>query len=142
MADAGMPGGIAARLAEEQALLPGTETIQEFLSELAGLAILTVGEGLSCGITLQSNGRPLTVASTDALAAQVDEVQYGLDQGPCLHAMRTGTQVSITDLTSDQRWGAYAATALQRGIRSSLSLPLSSGNSNASASQLYSQHGC
>jgi GAF domain-containing protein len=58
----------------------------------------------------------------------VDEVQYGLDQGPCLHALRTGTLVSIQDLASDQRWAAYAATALQHGIRSSLSLPLSSGS--------------
>jgi ANTAR domain len=82
------------RFRQIQALLLGTETIQDFLTELAGLAILAVGKGLSCGITLQPNGRPLTVASTDALAAQVDEVQYGLDQGPCLHAMRTGTLVS------------------------------------------------
>ncbi len=104
-----------------QALLLGTETIQagQFLAELAGLAVRAVGEGLSCGITLEPNGRPMTVASTDALAAQVDEVQYGLDQGPCLHALRTGTQVSIDDLATERRWVAYAATALQHGIRSS-----------------------
>jgi hypothetical protein len=77
MADAGEPGDVAASIVEMQALLLGTETIQEFLTELAGLAILAVGDGLSCGITLQPNGRPLTVASTDTLAAQVDEVQYG-----------------------------------------------------------------
>jgi len=138
MADAEEPGDVAASIAEMQALLLGTETIQEFLTELAGLAVLAVGEGLSCGITLQPNGRPLTVASTDALAAQVDEVQYGLDQGPCLHALRTGTLVSIQDLASDQRWAAYAATALQHGIRSSLSLPLSSGSDTLGAFNLYS----
>jgi GAF domain-containing protein len=88
---------------------------------------------------LQPNGRPLTVASTDALAAQVDEVQYGLDQGPCLHALRTGTLVSIHDLTSDQRWASYAATALQHGIRSSLSLPLSNGSNTIGAFNLYSR---
>lgn len=97
-----------------------------------------MGEGLSCGITLQPNGRPLTVASTDALAARVDEVQYGLDEGPCLHALRTGTLVSIEDLASDHRWAAYAATALQHGIRSSLSLPLSSGPVTLGAFNLYS----
>ena len=74
MADAGEPGDVAASIVEMQALLLGTETIQEFLTELAGLAVLAVGAGLSCGITLQPNGRPLTVASTDTLAAQVDEV--------------------------------------------------------------------
>jgi GAF domain-containing protein len=139
MDDAGTPEDMAASIVEMQGLLLGTETIEEFLTELACLAILTLGDGLSCGITLQPNGRPLTVASTDALAAQVDEVQYGLDQGPCLHALRTGTQVSIEDLTSDQRWAAYAATALQHGIRSSLSLPLSNGSSTVGAFNLYSQ---
>lgn len=138
MADADERGDVAASIVEMQDLLLGTETIQEFLAELAGLAILSVGEGLSCGITLQPNGRPLTVASTDALAAQVDEVQYGLDQGPCLHAMRTGTLVSIPDLASDQRWAAYAATALQHGIRSSLSLPLSGGSDTVGAFNPYS----
>src|ERR1700735_1454307 len=127
MEDAGTAGDMAASIVEMQALLLGTETIEEFLTERAGLAILAVGEGLSCGITLQPNGRPMTVASTDALAAQVDEVQYGLDEGPCLHALRTGTLVSIEDLASDHRWTEYAATALQHGIRSSLSLPLNSG---------------
>jgi GAF domain-containing protein len=139
MADAGSPDDMAASIVEMQALLLGTETIQEFLTELAGLAILTVGEGLSCGITLQPNGHPLTVASTDALATQVDEVQYGLDQGPCLHALRTGVLVSIQDLADDQRWAAYAATALQHGIRSSLSLPLSSGSNTRGAFNLYSR---
>jgi GAF domain-containing protein len=139
MADASTPDDIAASIMEMQALLLGTETIQEFLTELAGLAILTVGKGLSCGITLQPNGRPLTVASTDALAAQVDEVQYGLDQGPCLHALRTGNLVSIQDLASDRRWTAYAASALQHGIGSSLSLPLSSGSNTIGAFNLYSR---
>src|SRR3984957_19512665 len=134
-----MPDDGAASIVEMQELLLGTETIQEFLAELADLAVLTVGDGLSCGITMQTNGRPLTVASTDTLAAQVDEVQYGLDQGPCLHALRTGTLVSIQDLASDQRWAAYAATALQHGIRSSLSLPLGSGRDTIGAVNLYSQ---
>jgi hypothetical protein len=138
VADAGVPGDAGASIAEMQALLLGTETIQECLAELAGLAVRAVGKRLSCGITLEPNGRPMTVASTDARAAQVDEVQCGLDQGPCLHALRTGTQVSIDDLASDRRWVAYAATALQHGIWSSLSLPLSSGTDTVGAFNLYS----
>jgi hypothetical protein len=72
---------VAASIAELRALLLGTESIDGFLREVAVLAAGTLGEGLSCGITLQPNGRPLTVASSDQLASQVDELQYGLDQG-------------------------------------------------------------
>ena len=69
-------------IAELQVLLLGTESVDGFLREVAGLAAGTLGNGLSCGITLQPNGRPLTVASSDGLASQVDELQYGLDEGP------------------------------------------------------------
>lgn len=100
MADADERGDVAASIVEMQDLLLGTETIQEFLAELAGLAILSVGEGLSCGITLQPNGRPLTVASTDALAAQVDEVQYGLDRG------RACTQCAPAPWCPSRTWPA------------------------------------
>ena len=45
-------------------MLLGTDSIDGFLQELAGLAARALGEGLSCGITLEPNGRPLTVASS------------------------------------------------------------------------------
>jgi hypothetical protein len=45
------------------------------------------------------------VASSDTNAAQIDELQYGLDHGPCLTALRTGELVRIDDLAGEQRWG-------------------------------------
>ena len=48
-------------------------------------------------MTMQPNGRPVTVACSDPVAARVDEVQYELDDGPCLHAMRDGHMVRIED---------------------------------------------
>ena len=100
-----------------------TSSVEEFLTEVTVLAARAVAGGLSCGITLQLNGRPLTVAASDRRAAQVDEVQYELDQGPCLHAMRTGQQVSLDD-TATERWGGFSTRAAANGIRSCLSLPL------------------
>jgi hypothetical protein len=82
-------GDVAASIAELQSLLLATQGIEGFLQELAVLAAGRVAGRLSCGITLQPNGRPLTVASSDTLAEQIDEVQYGIDPGR-LHAMRTG----------------------------------------------------
>ena len=76
------PSDFRASITELQAVLLGTESIDGFLQELASLAARELGEGLSCGITLQPDGRPLTVASSDANAAQIDELQYGLDHGP------------------------------------------------------------
>ena len=117
----------------------GTESIDGFLGELAVLAVRTVGEGLSCGITLQLNGRPLTVASSDMFASQLDELQYEQDQGPCLSALRGGEPIRIDDLAGDDRWRRYAVRALAHGVRSSLSIPLTAQGSPVGAFNLYSR---
>ncbi|MGA3150786.1 MAG: GAF and ANTAR domain-containing protein [Streptosporangiaceae bacterium] len=110
-----------------------------FLRELAVLAGRTLGEGLSCGITLQPSGRPLTVASSDMFASQVDELQYAQDQGPCLTSLRTGQPVRIDDLASDDRWRDYAVRALAHGVRSTLSMPLFAQLDPVGALNLYSR---
>ncbi len=135
---AGESADFGASITELQAVLLGTDSIDGFLRELAVLAARTLGEGLSCGITLQPDGRPLTVASSDTLASQLDELQYGLDQGPCLSSLRTGEQVRIDDLSADQRWQEYAGRALAHGVRSSLSLPLFVADRSVGALNLYS----
>ncbi len=127
-----------ASIAELQAVLLGTESIDGFLRELAALAARELGQGLSCGITLQPNGRPLTVASSDTNAAQVDELQYGLDQGPCLTSLHTGQRIRIDDLATEQRWPDYGVRALAQGVRSSLSLPLIARDRSVGALNLYS----
>src|SRR5215471_8609665 len=81
-------------LTELQKALLGTQTLEQFLQELATLAARLVNDGVSCGMTMRPNGRPVTVACSDPLASEIDEVQYRLDDGPCLHAMRCGDQVT------------------------------------------------
>lgn len=136
----GRPGDdLVTSVAELHSLLLSTETMEEFLQELAVVAARDVREGLSCGITLRSQGLPQTVASSDALAAQLDEVQYGFDDGPCLHAMRDEHLVYIDDTADDSRWGGFAVRAVAHGIRSCLALPLVADGKNAGALNLYAQ---
>jgi GAF domain-containing protein len=61
--------------------------------------------------------------ASDARASQVDEIQYGHHQGPCLHTLATGEEVVIDDLAADDRWD-YQMPALRHWVRSSLSLLL------------------
>ncbi len=116
---------IAASITELQNLVLSTAGMENFLQELSVLAARTVDGGLICAITMQlPYGGPVTVASSDARAAQVDEVQYELDDGPCLRSMRTGEQVSVPDIIGPERFGGFSARAAANGIRSSLSMPL------------------
>jgi GAF domain-containing protein len=124
---------------ELQDALLNTESVEEFLHEMAMLAAGLVSGGLSCGMTMQSDGRPVTVACSDPVAARVDEVQYELDDGPCLHAMRDGHTVRITDTSGQERWPEFEARAAAHGIRSCLALPLNADGKSIGALNLYAR---
>ena len=130
--------GSAESIAQMEAVLLGTENVDVFLRDLAVLAARSVGEDLSCGIMLQPGAAPQAVASSDLMASEVDELQYNLGKGPCLHSMHSGERVRIDDLVFDQRWWEYAVRALARGVRSSLSIPLSAQGNSVGAMNLYS----
>ena len=122
-----------------QGVLLNTEGVEQFLHEMAVLAARLVGGGLSCGMTMESDGRPVTVACSDPVAARVDEVQYELDNGPCLHAMRDGHVVRIEDTADKQRWPEFGRRAASHGIRSCLALPLSADGRPVGALNLYAR---
>jgi GAF domain-containing protein len=135
-------------LAEElrglQDALVNTKSVEQFLHEMAVLAARLVGSDLSCGMTMRSNGRPVTAACSDPVAAKVDAVQYDLDDGPCLHAMRAGVVVRIDDTADDDtangaRWPEFERRAAAQGIRSCLALPLESEGSRVGALNLYAR---
>jgi hypothetical protein len=91
-------------LTELQRALLGTQTIEQFLREVALLAARLVPDGMSCGMTMRPNGQPVTVACSDELASQVDELQYRLGEGPCMHALRQGAAVRIDDTATEADW--------------------------------------
>jgi transcriptional regulator with GAF, ATPase, and Fis domain len=122
-----------------QDALVNTESIEQFLHDMAVLAARLIGGDLSCGMTMRSNGRPVTVACSDPVAAAVDAVQYELDNGPCLHAMRDGRVVRIEDTTDKARWPEFERRAAAHGIRSCLALPLSSEGRRVGALNLYAR---
>jgi transcriptional regulator with GAF, ATPase, and Fis domain len=111
--------------AELQDALLRTETVEEFLRELARLAARIVDDGGSCGMTLGARSRQaFTVACSDPLAARADAAQYRMEDGPCLTAIREGRAVRIDAMAADDRWPAFSRRAVSMGVRSSLSLPL------------------
>ena len=134
------PGAdVTDNLTEFQRTLLGTQTLEQFLQELATLAARLVTDGVCCGMTMRATGRPATVACSDPLASEIDEVQYQLDDGPCLHAMRSGDRVSIEDTAGRARWPRFEAAAQARGIRSCLALPLIGDGKPVGALNLYAR---
>lgn len=115
---------------------PDTATV---LEELSALAAQALGDDVSCSITSRYDRHPVTVASSDDLAAEVDEVQYGQGGGPCLHALDTGEMVDVPDVPSDRRWPEYGRRAAEAGVGSSLSMPIAIDGQVGAALNSYSR---
>jgi GAF domain-containing protein len=124
---------------ELQHALLGSHSIEQFLQELAELAARLVTGSLCCSMTLRSAGGPVTAACTGQVASRVDEVQYQLDDGPCLHAMRHGHPVHIEDTEDQAHWPKFEEQAATQGIRSCLALPLVADGKPVGALNLYAR---
>jgi len=125
-----------------QDALVNTENVEQFLHEMAVLAAQAVGSDSSCAMTMGHGPRPVTVACTDPVAAKVDAVQYELDTGPCLHALRAGQVVHIEDTAGKAHWPEFERRAASLGIQSCLALPLPlrSKGPRIGALNLYARH--
>jgi GAF domain-containing protein len=123
-------------LARLQSLLITVGDLTDFLTELTELSA-GLTPGVSCGITVERDGQPMTASSSDDRAAALDETQYADRQGPCLHALHTGETVSMPDLSREDRWPGYVESALQQGLRCSLSLPLAGLEQTLGAMNFY-----
>jgi len=121
-----------------QSVLLTASGVEVFLQRLTELAAEAAEISVSCGVTARRDGQPLTVASSDEQASDLDESQYEAAAGPCLQTLRTGEIVSVPDLDTEQRWPEYLRDARQKGLRSSLSLPLVVDGSTVAAMNLYS----
>ncbi|WNV75557.1 GAF and ANTAR domain-containing protein [Geodermatophilus sp. DSM 44513] len=99
-------------------------SMEELLQTVARLAGSVLPGAPETSVTLLDRGRPTTVVHTGPLALELDETQYEQDEGPCLHAARSGEVTEIADTRTDARWPDYARRAVDRGSLSSLSVPL------------------
>lgn len=100
------------------------EELRLHLRELASRADVSFGVGDGVGATLLVEGRSV-FAGSNPFTEAVDDVQYGLQRGPCLAAVATGRVMrSRTIGTTERRWGEFTSRAGSIGLRSVASLPV------------------
>jgi GAF domain-containing protein len=126
--------GVFARMS---GLLLSEETAATALDLLGALAHETVPGSSGAGVSLIENGRRTSAGSTDERVREADNLQYELDEGPCLTATATRELVAIEDLSHERRWPLWASAVRPLGLRAALSTPLVAGNGTFGAIKVY-----
>jgi GAF domain-containing protein len=118
--------------------LLGDETPREGLLRIAQLGESAMQGASVTGMTLvDHDGSPKTFVFTGDEAPEVDQLQYDEGDGPCLDAYRKRHVVRVDSNRTDGRWPLFAKRAMERGILSSLSIPLVVGDSGLGAINFY-----
>jgi len=89
------------------------------------------------GIALRIRDQTHSVAVTNPLVLEVDLVQYDTGEGPCLAAIQGSHIVRVDILEADERFEHFAPGALDRGVRSVLSIPIDANDRTVGALNLY-----
>jgi GAF domain-containing protein len=122
-----------------QDLLLESRDFESFLLDLTLYSASRLGAAgpILCAISVQREGAPFTVASSQEKARVLDERQYEIDDGPCLTALRTGQTVKVDDLRAAPRWQRYFGAIGHSGVLAVLAIPLEAGGGASAALNCY-----
>lgn len=98
--------------------------LDDVLIEVARIAQASIPGSEASSITLVRADKAWTAAYSAPMALDADELQYREGYGPCMDAGRTGMPMVVQDMRSEDRWPTYTPRVLERGVLSSLSVPL------------------
>ena len=91
------------------------------------------------GITIaHRTGAMETIAATDPLVSALDQLQYDLGEGPCVHAILTESITRVEHAAQEPRWPRFMPPAVAWGLRSQLGMRLYGERQTLGSLNMYS----
>jgi hypothetical protein len=102
------------------------------------LATLPVS-GVALALMSDDGPTGAVLAATDARARQLEELQFTLNEGPCVEAVHSGSPALYPELAAagPGRWPRYGAAALDAGVHAVFAFPLRAGAIHIGVLDLY-----
>jgi GAF domain-containing protein len=119
-----MDDELAASLVGLSTLLTDHRPLQDTLTNIAAFAVGAIPGAQGAGLTMLDDDRPQTVVASAPFVQAIDDVQYGLGEGPCLLAVETRQTQTSGSLGGEPRWPRFGPRVGRMGVHSVLSLPL------------------
>jgi len=113
-------------IAEAARTLNQPRSLDETLQTIVEVACNSVPGFDQVGIATlhKKKDRVKTRAFTGDLVLRLDEIQYGLREGPCSAALQGTEAVSVSSLRVEHRWPRYVPQARAVGVRSQMAVKL------------------
>jgi GAF domain-containing protein len=127
----------AALLAEVAAQLHDQPDEERTAEAILGKVSEIVPDAQHASLTVRRHRKFVTLASSSEIAERADQLQYELDEGPCLDTAVEGDWTRSGDLGSERRWPTWSGAAVKVGVRSLLSVRLMAKEERIGALNLY-----
>jgi len=130
---------LAESLAQAAREINAPQDPQELLERIVRLARDSMPEIDHVGISVAHRGGTVTTeAATDDVVRALDDLQYQLGEGPCLHAIDDELVVLVENASREERWPRFIKAAVDLGLRSQLGLRVYVDQHERGALNLYS----
>ena len=128
---------LAGSIAALSKLPAGTMGLADMLTQVAALAVKAIPGADGAGLTLLRINRADLIVKSEPFVRAIDDIQYGIGEGPCISAAATGQTRRSGELNNDDRWLQFGPRASGLGVHSALSLPLVASTGILGAMNIY-----
>lgn len=115
----------------------GRPGLESALTKIAEYAVRAVPGADGAGLTLMEHDRPDTIVASEDFVREVDAIQYGIGEGPCISAAAQRRTVMCGSLSTDGQWPRFGPRVARLGVHSALSLPLIADGDVLGAMNIY-----
>lgn len=115
----------------------GQEGLEDLLVRVAKCAVQAIPGADGAGLTLIEADRVDTMVASTDFVREIDAIQYGIGEGPCITAAAEGRTVRSGSLGGTKLWPRFGPRVGRLGVHSVLSLPLRVGTDVLGAMNIY-----
>ena len=105
-------------------LSTGRLDLEDLLVQVATFAVRAIPGADGAGLTMMERDRSDTIVASAPFVREIDAIQYGIGEGPCISAAKERTSMRSGSLGGERRWPRFGPRAGRLGVHSVLSLPL------------------
>ena len=131
---------LQASLAALSRLSNGRLDLEDLLVQVATFAVRAIPGADGAGLTMMERGRADTIVASAPFVREIDAIQYGIGEGPCISAALESATMRSGSLGGEPRWPRFGPRAGRLGVHSVLSLPLLTPDGVFGAMNVYA-HG-